>query len=249
MKSAQGVCSVKDRIILALDVPALDDAIDLVRSTKDFIGMYKVGMELFYSAGSDAVNAIVNEGVPVFLDLKLHDIPETVERTSRVLASMGVDMFNVHCMGGMRMMRAAAGAIESQPGEKRVKVLGVTMLTSLTEDEISRELGIRGTIHERVTALARQAKESGLDGVIASPHEIVAIKQACGDEFLVVTPGVRPVGAAADDQRRIMTPAQAIRNGADYIVIGRPITRSSHPRSAAQSLLSEIMRELEEFEC
>lgn len=242
---------IKNRIILALDVPTSEEALDLVRSTKDCVGMYKVGMELFYSKGLDVVAEIMNEDVPVFLDLKLHDIPKTVERAARVLASMGVAMFNVHCMGGSRMMRAAARALSDRADQtgRLTKVLGVTILTSLSEAEANRELGISGALSERVRALALSAREAGLGGVVASPHEISEIKDACGSDFLVVTPGVRPRQASGDDQRRVMTPGQAIANGADYIVVGRPVTRTRDPRAAALGMLDEIENELEESKC
>ncbi|MFY9307142.1 MAG: orotidine-5'-phosphate decarboxylase [Bacillota bacterium] len=251
MDSNSTRADIRNRVILALDVPAFEEALELVRLTKEYIGMYKVGMELFYSAGVGVVRAIIDQGVQVFLDLKLHDIPQTVERTSRVLSSIGVAMINVHCMGGKRMMRAAATACQDTSGKAfmRTKVLGVTILTSLTEAEVADELGIRGTLTERVRAMALLAKESGLDGVVASPHEISVIKDACGSDFLVVTPGVRPKHAGSDDQRRVMTPGQAIASGADYIVIGRPITRSRDPRAAAALLLDEAEKEVEALKC
>lgn len=164
--------AARDRIILALDVHSLAESLDLVRLTRESVGMYKVGMELFYSVGALGVRAIADEGARVFLDLKLHDIPATVERTARVLASIGVSMFNVHCLGGVRMMQAAVESVRRlSPSVPASKIIGVTMLTSLSESEAAEELGIRKPLASQVTALAMLAKRAGLDGVVASPHE------------------------------------------------------------------------------
>lgn len=245
-----GRAEARNRIILALDVPSLEESLELVRLTREFVGMYKVGMELFYSVGASGVRTIADQGGKVFLDLKLHDIPATVERTARVLASIGVSMFNVHCLGGLRMMQAAVESVrQSSESEETAKIIGVTMLTSLSETEAAEELGMQRPLADQVTALAALAKRAGLDGVVASPLEAGAIKDACGRDFLVVTPGVRPSTASTDDQRRVMTPGKALRSGADHIVIGRPITRSADPRSAAAEVLAEVERELEDCTC
>lgn len=243
--------ATRDRIVLALDVSSLADALSLVKATRESVGMYKVGMELFYSVGIPGLRSLMDEGISVFLDLKLHDIPTTVERTSRVLAGTDVAMFNVHCLGGIRMMKAAADAVGSLPErtQRSTKVIGVTLLTSLSQDEVTSELGIEGPLVDQVTALALNAQKSGLDGVVASPWEVSPIRKACGDRFTIVTPGVRPRWAGADDQRRVMTPGGAIRNGADYVVVGRAVTRDQDPRSAAARVLADIEAELGECEC
>lgn len=252
---ASGCENMRNRIVLALDVSSLAAALDLIRTTRESVGMYKVGMELFYSTGFQGLKTLMDEGISVFLDLKLHDIPATVERTSRVLADMGVAMFNVHCLGGVRMMEAAASAVasasagEADGSSQGTKVIGVTVLTSLSDDEAVCELGFKRSIIEQVTALALNAKRAGLDGVVASPLEASSVREACGDDFSVITPGVRPRWAAADDQRRVMTPGQAIRSGADLVVIGRAITRDRDPQSAAARVLEDIAEELEELEC
>jgi orotidine-5'-phosphate decarboxylase len=241
----------RDSIVLALDVPSLAEALSLVRATREFAGMYKVGMELFYSVGIPGLRALMDEGIDIFLDLKLHDIPTTVERASRVLAATGVAMFNVHCLGGIRMMEAAANAVCSPQGgaSRSTRVIGVTLLTSLSQDEVACELGIERPLVDQVTALALNAKKAGLYGVVASPREVSSIRKACGDGFLIVTPGVRPRWARVDDQRRVMTPGQAILNGADYVVVGRAVTRDRDPRSAAARVLADIEAELEECAC
>ncbi|NLU40948.1 MAG: orotidine-5'-phosphate decarboxylase [Firmicutes bacterium] len=248
---AAGSATTRDRIILALDVSSLADALSLVKATRESVGMYKVGMELFYSVGIPGLRAVMSEGVSVFLDLKLHDIPTTVERASRVLAATGVAMLNVHCLGGLRMMKAAADAVGSlQDGSARhAKVIGVTVLTSLSQDEVTSELGIERPLVDQVTALALNAKKAGLDGVVASPWEVSSIRKACGDGFAIVTPGVRPRWAGVDDQRRVTTPGEAIRSGADYVVVGRAVTRDKDPRSAAARVLTDIEAELGECEC
>ena len=232
--------AVRDKIIVALDVPTIDQALALVDLTRESVGMYKVGMELFYGSGVSGLLRLQERGAGVFLDLKLHDIPNTVRRTSRILSGLGVAMFNVHCSGGREMMEAAvAGADEGTvEGQSRPVILGVTLLTSIGQDML-QALGVERSVPDHVTSLATMADRSGLSGVVASPLEIRQIKEACGDRFLVVTPGVRPRWTEAGDQRRFATPAEAISAGADYIVVGRAITASSDPSAAAKRLLEE----------
>ncbi len=204
-------------------------------------GWLKVGLEAFTAHGPGLVERVVEAGPRLFLDLKLHDIPNTVRRAAANCAALGVQMFNVHASGGSAMLRAAVeGAREGTPGAPP-KVLAVTVLTSLDADGLA-ELGIDRQPRELVVHWARLARECGLDGVVASAREAAAIREACGPGFLVVTPGIRPAWAATDDQRRIVTPAEAVARGADILVVGRPITRADDPAAAASRVLEEIGR-------
>ena len=233
----------KDRIILALDVDSEEKALSLVEMLHPHVGLFKVGMQLFNSVGPDIVHRIDDLGGQIFLDLKFHDIPNTVGAVSRVAAGMGCMMFNVHCAGGRAMMEAAAGAVReaaSKHGISRSLVLGVTVLTSLSQSQFNDELGIPGAIQDTVVKWAVMARESGLDGVVASPHEVRAIRESCGPDFLIVTPGVRPAWADTQDQKRVTTPREAVELGADYLVIGRPITASPDPVAAAQRITAEL---------
>jgi orotidine-5'-phosphate decarboxylase len=252
----------KDRIIVALDVDSLEKAGLLVESLAPHVGCFKVGLELLTAVGAPKVVGFVHSfGGEVFFDGKFKDIPNTVAGVSKAVARMGVRMFNVHCFGGSAMMKAAKSAVEEVCGsEKRPLILGVTLLTSLDYNDLV-EMGIYDELniadHEEkkrieqngierlaVRHLAYLAQECGLDGVIASPKEIAAIRNYCQPELLVVTPGVRPEWAATGDQKRIMTPGEAIKAGADYLVIGRPITKPpveiGSPVDAAKRIAEEI---------
>jgi orotidine-5'-phosphate decarboxylase len=217
-------------LIVALDVPALDDARALVEAIGDAAGAYKIGLEQYMAHGPAAVRAV--EGHDVFLDLKLHDIPTTVARALAALAPLQVAMVNVHALGGRAMLEAAAAA------KGGTKLLAVTILTSL-DDASLKELGLPPTA-EAVPMLSELAQASGCDGVVCAPTDIEAVRKVCRPGFLIVTPGVRPAGAAKDDQARTLSPAQAVRAGADYLVIGRPITRAPDPRAAAEAIAEEI---------
>lgn len=218
----------RDRLIVALDRSSRDEILRLIDSLGDAAGVFKIGLQAFIANGPSLVREIVGRGTKVFLDLKIHDIPNTAERAVAEAASLGVSMITVHALGGEAMMRACATT--------KTLVLAVTVLTSLDDDELQR-IGLRGTAAESAVRLAKLAKESGLRGVVASPEEIAAIRQACGGDFFIVTPGVRPEGSAANDQRRTKTPAAAIAAGADYIVVGRPITDARDPRAAALGII------------
>ncbi len=241
------------RILVALDVPTLTEALALVRQLRGHVGGFKVGLELCTAVGVPrVVEAISAAGGDVFLDLKLKDIPNTVAGTVRAIAhSFGssVRMLTLHCDGGSAMLRAAVAALHEVYHERHDPaplLLGVTVLTSMDAATLNDELGIPATVEAQVVRLARVAQSAGLDGVVASPHEVGAIKQACGARFLTVTPGVRPPWAAAADQRRIMTPAEARGAGADYLVIGRPITAAGAevggPVGAAGRIAAELDR-------
>lgn len=231
----------KDRIILALDVDSEERALNLVEKLQPHVGLFKVGLQLYNSVGPDIVHKIHGLGGQVFLDLKFHDIPNTVGAVSRVIAGLGCLMFNVHCAGGRAMMDAAAGAVkEEKEGISRSRVLGVTVLTSLSQAQVNDELGISGTVQDTVVRWAVLASDSGLDGVVASPREVKAIREKCGPDFLIVTPGVRPTWAGTQDQKRVTTPREAVDSGSDYLVIGRPITAAPDPVAAAQRIIAEL---------
>ncbi|MFD2612837.1 orotidine-5'-phosphate decarboxylase [Paenibacillus gansuensis] len=232
------------RIMVALDYPGADDARKLLRELAGIPCYMKVGMQLFYSAGPAFVRELKQEGYKVFLDVKMHDIPNTVKGGTASVTKLGVDMFNVHCAGGGSMMKAALEGVEealaSDSSLTRPVVIGVTQLTSTSREMLNTEIGIAGTVEDSVLRYAQLAQASGLDGVVASPLEVTKIKEVCGTDFKTVTPGIRPAGSALADQTRVLTPAEAFAQGTDYIVIGRPITGSDHPRSALETIIEGI---------
>ncbi len=230
---------LKDRLIIALDYSDEAKALELVSLTREYAGVYKVGFELFVSAGPGIVKKLTALGGKVFLDLKFHDIPNTVAQASGAAAALGVLMFNVHASGGIDMMKKAADEA-AKGGKDSPLVLGVTVLTSMNDRVLKEELGLPLGANAQALKLAKLAKEAGLDGVVCSGQEIKAIKEACGKDFKLVVPGVRPAWAAGDDQKRIITPREAIAAGADYIVIGRPITKANDPKTAAKRVLEEL---------
>ncbi len=226
-------------LIVALDYPDLKSCEDLIQKLEGLVKIYKIGSELFTAEGWKSVDRVKKYGGEVFLDLKLHDIPTTVARTARVIAEKEVFMFNVHALGGLEMMREARKAVEESK-KPRPLLVGVTLLTHLEEKTLSRELGIQKGLREEVLALARLAKEAGLDGVVSSPQETEFLRKEMGEEFVLVTPGVRPAGGERHEQRRSLTPQEAIQRGADYLVIGRPITEASDPKRVTQEILASI---------
>jgi len=226
-----------EKLIVALDLRSLAEAKEMVKKLSPDVRIFKVGMGLFTLCGPDAVALVHDSGAKVFLDLKFHDIPNTVAHAVRSAAKLGVFMMNIHALGGSEMMmRAVEAARES---EKRPKLLGVTVLTSMDQSSIG-EVGINMKIEDEVVTLARLGKDSGLDGVVASPGETNLIRKNLGKDFIIVTPGIRPAGAEKDDQKRVMTPADAVRAGADYIVVGRPITETKDPLAAAKKIIKEM---------
>jgi orotidine-5'-phosphate decarboxylase len=236
----------RSSLILALDFDSLASAVKFAKQVADVVGMFKIGSQLFTSAGPEAVRQVAQLGAGVFLDLKFHDIPNTVAGAVLASAAMpGVQLVNVHALGGTAMMRAAAQAASAgvPMGADRTRLLAVTILTSMDQKAI-REVGITGAPKVRVAQLAKLAQKAGVDGVVASVQEAKAIRKACGREFLIVTPGVRPkdkgVSAKKDDQARTATPREAIKAGADFIVVGRPILAAADPRVAAQEIVDEI---------
>lgn len=228
----------KHKLIVALDVPALDQARKLVETLSPVVEYYKIGKELFTAEGPAVVKMVHDLGGKVFLDLKFHDIPNTVAGAVRSAAKLGVWMVNVHASGGADMMREAAQAAAASA--KPPIVIGVTVLTSMNEEGL-KEIGVTGSaVGEQVIRLAKLAKSSGLGGVVASAQEAPALRRAFGKDFLIVTPGVRPAGAAVGDQKRVLTPKDAIAAGADCLVVGRPITESQDPKAAAEAILKEM---------
>ena len=231
----------KERLIVALDVDTLDAALDMVERLDGLVRRYKIGSQLFTAAGPTAVEAVRKRGGEVFLDLKYHDIPNTVAGAAREAARLGVFMFNVHASGGLAMLRAATEAkTAAGAGNRRPLVIAVTVLTSLDRAALSRELGVSSSVEGHVLQLCRLAKEAGLDGCVASPNEISTIRNQLGTDWVIVTPGVRPAGADINDQSRIATPGAAARAGAHYLVVGRPITAAADPSAAARAILTEI---------
>ena len=236
----------RSSLIVALDFDSLCSAVKFARQIADLVGMFKIGNQLFTAAGPAAVKEIAALGSGVFLDLKYHDIPNTVAGAVLSAAGIsGVQLLNVHALGGKAMMEAAAQAISAgvPMGADRPRLLAVTVLTSM-DHKTMKEVGVGGTPKSRVVKLALLAKQSGVDGVVASVQEAKAIRKACGDGFLIVTPGVRPkdsdVQPSTDDQSRKASPAEAIRAGADFLVVGRPILAAADPRAAAESIVEEI---------
>jgi orotidine-5'-phosphate decarboxylase len=238
--------SAKDKLIVALDLPSAAAAAQMAEKLRGRVGMFKVGSELFTAEGPVLVHYLVANGIKIFLDLKFHDIPNTVRAATREATRMGVSLLNVHAAGGRAMMAAAAESAREASGALRIPrplVLGVTVLTSLTSEDL-KEIGIGDGPEDAVERLARLAQSAGLDGVVASPREIAAIRRACGPGFVIVTPGIRPATAEVNDQARIATPASAIQAGADFLVVGRPITAAPDPAAAAEAIVAEMERAL-----
>ena len=236
----------RSSLIVALDFDSLSSALKFAKQVADLVGMFKIGSQLFTAAGPSAVKEIAALGSDIFLDLKYHDIPNSVAGAVLSAAAMsGVQLINVHALGGKAMMEAAAQAISAgvPMGADRPRLLAVTVLTSM-DHKAMKEVGIGGEPKLQVVRLAQLAKKAGVDGVVASVQEARAIRKACGRDFLIVTPGVRPkdspVAPAADDQSRKATPSEAIRAGADFLVVGRPIIAAPDPRAAAQAIVDEI---------
>jgi len=230
------------RLIFALDVDSFEEARSWVGRLQGQVGAFKVGKQLFTRCGPEVVRMVRDHGGEVFLDLKYHDIPNTVTMAGIEALRLGVWMFNVHALGGPEMMARLVTEVDRvcPRGTKgRPLLIAVTILTSAT-DETLRAIGIDRLVSEMVPRLARLAQQAGMDGVVASPQEVGLIRQACGADFAIVTPGVRPADAALDDQKRVMTPGEALRAGADYLVIGRPISAAADPAAAAESIVAEM---------
>ena len=230
---------MKEKICLVLDVSTRKEAMDLVRPLHDLAGMFKVGMQLFTAEGPSLVREIIDSGGKVFLDLKFHDIPNTVKSAAVEAARLGVSMMTIHTAGGRIMMQTVARELRDKLGASKPIVVGVTVLTSLDDGALS-EVGVGNGMDAQVLRLAKLAESSGLDGVVCSPREIQTIRGIVGKNFKIVTPGIRMPGQSADDQQRTATPREAISAGADYIVVGRAVTNAPNPRKALETLLQSL---------
>ena len=231
-----------NKLIVALDVDELKKAQKLVDELKEVVSIFKIGSQLFTKEGPDVVKMVHKKKCRVFLDLKFHDIPNTVANAAEIVTSMGVFMFNVHVHGGRAMMRETALRAEKTAKKLKIKkplIIGVTVLTSLDEFDI-KELGIKRFLKDQALYLSKLAKEFGLDGVVSSAQEAKRIKQICGEDFKIICPGIRPGGAQLQDQKRVMTPKEAITQGADFLVIGRPIIEARNPVKVARQVVEEI---------
>jgi orotidine-5'-phosphate decarboxylase len=233
-ESAQNTASVRDRLIVALDVSDAVAARDLVRRIGDSAGIYKVGLQLFTAEGPAFVRELVDSGRKVFLDLKLHDIPTTVSHAVKAAVALGASMLTVHASGGSAMLGAAAEAAEG-----KLTVLGVTVLTSFSDQDLM-QVGVPTRVLNQVLRMAALARSAGLGGIVTSPREAAEVRRELGEGFAIVTPGIRPAGADVNDQQRSATPASAIKAGVSHIVVGRPITHAANPAEAAKSILAEM---------
>jgi orotidine-5'-phosphate decarboxylase len=234
--------SMRERLIVALDVDTLDQASHLVRLLADEVGMFKIGKQLFTHAGPQAVRLIQELGGEIFLDLKFHDIPNTVAKAAIEATRLGVKMFDVHASGSLEMMRLTVKEVERvcrQERRRRPIMLAVTVLTSLNQDDLKR-VGVNQKVAAQVVRLALLTKEAGMDGVVASPQEVADIREACGRRFVIVTPGIRPADGNHNDQQRVMTPADAVRAGVHYIVVGRPIIEAKDHVVAARAIVADM---------
>jgi len=229
-------------LICALDTTDAGQAATLAAQLKDHVGAVKLGLEFFTANGAAGVRQITDQKAPVFLDLKFHDIPNTVAKAIKATAGINTFMLTVHVAGGRAMLQAAIDAsmeVAAMTGKERPLVVGVTVLTSLDQDDLTM-IGVRDPLHEQVKRLADLAQSSGLDGVVCSPYEIAALREHCGGDFTLVVPGIRPSGGTKGDQKRVMTPREALERGADFLVVGRPITEAPDPVRAAQELYQSL---------
>ncbi|MGH7441152.1 MAG: orotidine-5'-phosphate decarboxylase [bacterium] len=234
----------KRRIIVALDVDSREKAEDLVHRLKMHVGCFKVGLQLFTKEGPELVRSIRARGGRIFLDMKYHDIPNTVAKACESAAALGVDFVTVHALGGKVMLKAAAASLAATSARMRLarpRLLAVTVLTSHDARSLKSEVGLRGRPEAEVRRLALLAKAAGCDGVVCSPLEIALVRKACGPDFLIVTPGVRPAGAPIHDQKRTMGAGQALAAGADHLVVGRPITEATDPIEAVAALAADML--------
>lgn len=228
--------SARERLIVALDVSSAREARDLVQRIGDEAGLYKVGLQLFTAEGPGFVRELVSSGRKVFLDLKFHDIPNTVGQAVRQAAELGASMLTIHGTGGTAMLKAAAEAAAG-----RVTLLAVTVLTSMNDEDL-QQVGIAGHVLDQAVRIASLAKAAGFGGIVSSPREAAQLRRSLGEGFAIVTPGVRPAGSALNDQQRVATPGEAIASGATHVVVGRPITHAADPAEAARGILEEIQR-------
>ena len=228
----------KERIIVALDVETYLEAEKLVEELADVVDIFKVGMATYQGYGEKILAKLENMNKKVFLDLKFHDIPNTVYNVTKIALEKNIFMMNYHCSGGSKMLEEAVRAIKEKEGAKPI-LLGVTILTSMDQEQFN-EVGYSGSIEEKVINFAKMAASKGMNGVVASAKEAKKIKETLGKHFVVVTPGIRPTWSVKGDQKRVLTPSEAVRQGADYLVIGRPIIKAEKPKEAAQRIIDEL---------
>ena len=228
------MATIAEKIIVALDVPTKKAALDLVEQLGGEISFFKIGLQLYTAEGPEIVRAVLASGAKVFLDLKLHDIPNTVAKAVESAAKLGVEMLTIHLSGGSEMIRAATAARANN-----ISILGVSVLTSATEQTL-REIGVSDKVDSQVLRLAKLGVEAEIDGIVASPHEIKALRAEFGDKIKIVVPGIRPSWSESGDQKRVMTPRQALDAGADYLVIGRPITAHSNPHEGVEKVIGDL---------
>ena len=226
---------LRGKIIVALDVSTKEAALTLVRQLSPHLGLFKIGLQLYTAAGPEVVRAVKDEGGRIFLDLKMHDIPNTIGRTIESASSLGVEMLTLHLSGGRRMVEAAVRAASAD-----LLLLGVTVLTS-SDEETLREIGVAGGLEEQVIRLAQLGADCGVRGLVASAHELAPLRAALGNRVTIVTPGIRPANSSPNDQRRAMSPGDALRRGADYLVIGRPIIAAADPRRALEEIVAHAL--------
>jgi len=241
--------NVRDRLVLALDVNTMEEAKTLVTELKDYVGVFKVGLQLYTSVGPDIIKMIQDQGREIFFDGKFHDIPNTVAKASANLVRQGVTFFNLHVTGGSKMISTSlklSRETAKSLGMPKPTILGVTILTSFGQKTLTEELLISRNIDDYVGQLAKVAEESGLDGIIASATDVPKIKKVCGDDFIILCPAIRPTWSVVNDQIRVVTPADAIKAGVDYLVVGRPITSARDKVSAAKLVLDEMEEAVEE---
>ena len=234
---------IKEKIVLALDVDTLEDAKKLIMELKDYVGVFKVGLQLYTQNGNEIIDFMKEQGLEFFLDVKLFDIPNTVAKASENVVKRGASFFNVHTLGGAEMMRQSAKAAKETAkklGQKEPLILGVTILTSISDEVLQDELKINQKASDYVLKLAKLAKDSGLDGVVASTWEARKIKEICGQDFKVLCPGIRPEWSLKNDQKRAATPCTAITEGADFLVIGRAVTQAENKVKAMEMIYEEI---------
>ncbi|MBZ0185239.1 MAG: orotidine-5'-phosphate decarboxylase [Candidatus Obscuribacterales bacterium] len=235
--------TTRDRLIVALDTSSLDEAQRLVEELKDEVTYFKVGLELFCHAGVNLFDFVKSHGLKIFFDGKFLDIPNTVAGAARNITSHGVNMFNIHATGGLEMMKAAAEATRLEAKRLEIEkplLIAVTVVTSLDDQSLKSELSVNKPVAEHVVDLALLAREAGLDGVVASAMEARSIREAVGEDFVIVTPGIRPSWSENNDQKRIVTPCQALKDGSDYLVVGRPITTANNRKEAARRIIDEM---------
>jgi len=235
--------SAKDKLILALDVDTMEEAKELVSELKEYVGTFKVGLQLFSSVGPDVIKLINDEGAKIFFDGKFHDIPNTVAKASANLVKHGVSFFNIHIQGGSKMITSSiklARETAKKYGLPKPTILGVSLLTSFGQRTLTEELKVNMNIDDYVSSLAKLAKSSGLDGIICSATDVPKFKKECGEDFIVLCPAIRPTWSVVNDQIRVVTPSDAVRAGVDYMVVGRPITSADDRVTAAKLILDEI---------